>query len=83
MAKSKMEKTAEGLVLRVILDDEQINELRDYITKCFESIRIERSYTDEQFKVSDIQETVTELQQPQREEDKENYYSPHGWKTDC
>jgi hypothetical protein len=40
MSRSKMEKTAEGLVLRVILDDEQMDELRDYITQCFENLKI-------------------------------------------
>lgn len=40
MVKSKMEKTAEGLVLKVRFDDEQMDELRDYIQQCFENLKI-------------------------------------------
>lgn len=38
---SKMMKTAEGLVLRVTFDDEQIEELKAYIDECFKQLKIE------------------------------------------
>ena len=41
MRRSKMMKTADGLVMKVTLDDEQMDEIRAYIDECFKSLQIQ------------------------------------------